>query len=228
MVAKNNIKQIPAATRQINELIMLQQLTVLLLLHTCLLSFACQYWAGHEWSCDGRSVTYIITHYIDNGEELEYNATVVFHWGPTDTNLGSQTYSSDEINKETSTYQYDEEGEYNVGHTIIFEEGSGCEGRISESYTLLSLEDRWCAVVEFESSAPTLEPTEVSLFLLQLESSAPTPEPTDVSLFHLHQSFVYYIAYHVALCSYYLLIISRLPQLLQLVARHLPVHQPSQ
>ena len=131
-------------------------LQLLLLLQTCLLSFAC--YVEYDWDCEGRtrSVTHIITHYT-NGD-TEYNANVVFHWGTTDTNLGSRTYS-DETNEEIESYQYEEDGEYYVGYTVTFEEGSGCEGKISERYYLLSFEDRGCGEVEYEGSVPTREPT---------------------------------------------------------------------
>ena len=127
-------------------------LQLVLLLQASVLTLAC--WVEYDWDCEGgsRSVTQSIKHYTDDNSE--YEANVVFNWGIADTNLGYKTYS-EETNEEIESYQYDGDGEYYSGYTVTFGEGSGCDGRVSERYYLISFEDRGCTEIEDDGTPPT-------------------------------------------------------------------------
>ena len=65
----------------------------------------------------------------------EYEAEVKFHWGAKDdTNFGTNTYATGEEQEIRSSEYYDEAGTYYIGYTVVFGEGSGCEGKSFESY----------------------------------------------------------------------------------------------
>ena len=69
------------------------------------------------------------------GVESEYDAEVTFHWGAEDdTNFGTNTYTTGEEQQIRSSAYYDEAGTYYFGYTVVFGEGSGCEGSKFKKY----------------------------------------------------------------------------------------------
>ena len=101
----------------------------------------------------------------------EYNATVIFYWGPTDTSLGSKIYQTGTNHSEVGTYQYDVDGVHYFGYSVTFEEGSGrgCEGVTFEKYYRVMYDDeaKTCGFSDSSvENVPTREPTDVSSNLL--------------------------------------------------------------
>ena len=65
----------------------------------------------------------------------EYEASIRFHWGAKDdTNFGTNTYATGEEQEIRSSEYYDEAGTYYIGYTVVFGEGSGCEGKSFQRY----------------------------------------------------------------------------------------------
>ena len=116
-----------------------------------------------------RSATSTVT-FLDIGGEPEYNAAITFHWGPSDTELGSKTYTSGEEIVEGAEYSYDENGAYYMGYTIHFGEGSDCEGKTKFQYYVLTFPEDTSADCEFVkydgTDVPTMIITDVSLCIV--------------------------------------------------------------
>ncbi|KAL9181978.1 hypothetical protein ACHAXT_012321 [Thalassiosira profunda] len=109
-----------------------------------------------------------------NEGESTYNATVTFHWGPEDTTVGPQLYNISEPVGLSSTYQYEKEGYYPVGYTLVFhdENAAGCSGNTYNSIktTLMERTPSRCEVGA-ETPVPTGSPT---VSMMPSVSSAPT------------------------------------------------------
>jgi len=106
-----------------------------------------------------------------------YKATVIFHWGPTDTVVPSQSYKTGDEIAQVENYKYQQGGEYYVGYTVEFGEGSGigCEGTRYTEYFLASFDDeeRNCDFVYHEgTNVPTGIVTDAP------STSSPTKNPT--------------------------------------------------
>ena len=72
---------------------------------------------------------------MDAGVEEEYEADVTFHWGAKDdTNIGTNTYTTGDDQEVESSAYYDDAGTYYIGYTVVFGEGSGCEGEKFTKY----------------------------------------------------------------------------------------------
>lgn len=69
-----------------------------------------------------------------------YEASVTFHWELDDTTIGSKMYTPSRPEVEDS-YTYFNEGEYYAGYTVVFGEGSGCDGMTFQGYKLLWYDD---------------------------------------------------------------------------------------
>lgn len=129
-----------------------------------------------------------------NNIESEYDAHVIFHWGPSPaidvTSLSAQSYTTNNINTRLESHDYPTDGSYYTGYSVRFGSGSGigCEGKTFEGYSLVTFDDekRNCnfgptldALPELPtiqstpppSKRPTIRPTTIS------PSKRPTPQP---------------------------------------------------
>lgn len=122
----------PSST--LSSLVHLSTLFLILLLLQPTVVVPCR--VSHNYSCNkvgDLSVSQTIT--FDAGVEEEYEADVTFHWGAKDdTNFGTNTYTTGDDQEVESSAYYDDAGTYYIGYTVVFGEGSGCEGEKFTKY----------------------------------------------------------------------------------------------
>jgi hypothetical protein len=108
-----------------------------------------------------------------------YFASVTFHWGQDNTNIGTQEYSSSTSLYVGDFYNFGTVGEYNVGATVTFGEGSGCYGQTIRRNQTLWFEESACGLSGDENgdgtNVPTLSPV-ADRFVI---TTQPTPSEMD-------------------------------------------------
>jgi hypothetical protein len=92
----------------------------------------------YEIDCDN-TIPYSATAWV-TFHNPNYEASVTFHWGLDDKAIGSRmfTLSQPDI---VDSFTYTKEGEYYAGYTVVFGNGSGCEGMTFQGYKLLWYDD---------------------------------------------------------------------------------------
>ena len=140
--------------------------TLALLLFPAALGQTCG--VGYESSCDSvnftatNTVLFHVNSTSTNAMYDTYNATLIFHWGPENITHAQKEWKIGDLNKVTGTYQYQNEGYYSVGTTLIFHDdrASACSGKTYPTSTLIQLQRtpnmcKWNA----ETPPPTVSPT---------------------------------------------------------------------
>ena len=83
-----------------------------------------------------------------------YEAHVIYHWTKANTDLGTISLSGTET-LDNASYDYEEEGVYYAGATIIWGSGSGCEGSSSDSFSKITFSGSSCVGVENGVTPPS-------------------------------------------------------------------------
>lgn len=102
--------------------------------------------------------------------EPNYDASVVFHWGQEDTDFGPQTYDSSTSPWVGDFFDFGTKGEFTVGATVTFGEGSDCNGQSISRNQTIWFEESACGLGGGDdegTNIPTTSPM-----------GKPTPRPT--------------------------------------------------
>ena len=123
-----------------------------------------------------------------------YIASVTFHWGQENTEIGPQEYSSTSSQTNVGDFfSFGKVGEFNVGATVSFGEGSSCNGQVIRRNQTLWFEESACGLSgEGEgTNAPTVSPVVDSIVTtprptpreIDSPTFGPTPSEVDVSVY---------------------------------------------
>ncbi len=137
----------------------------------------------------------------------DYVASVTFHWGQENTDIGPQEYSSTSSQTYVGDFfNFGKVGEFNVGATVTYGEGSSCNGQVIRRNQTIWFEESACGLSgEGEGTdAPTMSPVVDNIVTtprptpseIELSTFRPTPSEVEVSVFRIvacisviHRSF---------------------------------------
>lgn len=130
------------------------------------ISTSCQF--NYEVDCNNPYSANAWVTFIDPN----YFASVTFHWGQQNTDMGLQQYSSSTQSYVGDFFNFGTVGEFNVGATVTFGEGSGCNGQMIRRNQTLWFEESACGLSGEgeETNVPTVSPANII--------GATTPRPT--------------------------------------------------
>eukprot|EP00581_Thalassiosira_minuscula_P018774 CAMPEP_0183715574 /NCGR_PEP_ID=MMETSP0737-20130205/9733_1 /TAXON_ID=385413 /ORGANISM="Thalassiosira miniscula, Strain CCMP1093" /LENGTH=605 /DNA_ID=CAMNT_0025944677 /DNA_START=89 /DNA_END=1903 /DNA_ORIENTATION=+ len=144
---------------------------------------------GYTSSCNVANLTatsniFFVVHPTASNTQVEattYDATVTFHWGSESIATGSQSYLIGNAIGLSNTFQFENEGSYDVGYTLTFGEDAagGCTGETYRSSVVLVMKkdslSSSCSFVAAESPWPSVSPSVLTSPTLPLSfSNAPT------------------------------------------------------
>jgi hypothetical protein len=124
----------------------------------------------YEIDCDN-TIPYSATAWVTFNNP-NYEASVTFHWGLDDKAIGTRMYTLSQPDI-VDSFTYTKEGEYYAGYTVVFGNGSGCEGMTFQGYKLLWYDDATnsCDVFDDEPNLPLVRSCCVFSYLFALFES---------------------------------------------------------
>ncbi|KAL7542502.1 hypothetical protein ACHAWF_007195 [Thalassiosira exigua] len=92
------------------------------------------------------SVFFHVNPTASNEDEKSYNATVIFHWGLQNVTVGPSLYHIGDPISLTRTFHYEDDGFYDVGYTLTFEDNAAaeCYGKTFRQEKVLTMEPFEC------------------------------------------------------------------------------------
>ena len=125
-------------------------------------------------NCDPGGIVNYSVSFKYNGDETTtldfYDTTITFHWGggpASDYTIGPSSYTPYVTHTKTdSNYYLEENGEYYVGYTVLFDNVS-CSRKTYTGYKRVVFRNGSCYFEDFEgTNVPTNGETDVSYYLL--------------------------------------------------------------
>lgn len=120
---------------------------------------------SYRYACNpvnltAESIVYFAVNPVESNEGFEtFDATVIFHWGAESVTVDRTQYLIGQPLGLRNAYQYDAEGYYDVGYTLIFgdEAAGGCSGKTYGKTSTLKMDLDECAW-DAELPSPTPSP----------------------------------------------------------------------
>ena len=129
----------------------------------------------------------------------DYVASVTFHWGQENTDIGPQEYSSTSSQTYVGDFfNFGKVGEFNVGATVTFGEGSSCNGQVIRRNQTIWFEESACGLSGEgeETDAPSVSPVVDNI----VTTPRPTPSEIELSTFRPTSSEVEVSVFRIVAC----------------------------